>query len=524
MDDRGQLTRRELRKRKRRRELLIKSIILVALIVALIVVLWVIFGRGGKPKHDESSGTQTASTSSVSQSSQSTQPTQAPVQTSSSAQGQPSGTSESMQPQNPGEGTGEPAAPGSREAIMAQASAMAVQYDYQGAIDLLYTIEGANTDADVVTMIADYETAKSTLVATSPYYVTHVFFHSLVVDPARGFSITDNESWNNGTVGFCEWMTTVYEFNAILQQMYDRGYVLVSIYDLVDITTDENGVEHITPKDIYLPQGKTPFVMSLDDLCYYHSYDGRGCAIRMIVGEDGKPTCEYVDAEGNPLVGSYDCVPLLDDFLAIHPDFSYKGAKGTIALIGYDGIFGYRTDYCYRDRVELAADQVAWLEVHPEYNWEWECQQATAVANALRADGWTFASHTWGHIRVGDAGMEWIQTDTQKWLEYVAPLIGGTDIIIFAHGQDLAAWNEEYAESEKFKYLKSQGFSLYCNVDSSQYFVQIGDEYLRMGRRNLDGYRIWMAVYGGDDRVSDLFDAASVIDPARPIDPSLYQL
>ena len=101
-----------------------------------------------------------------------------------------------------------------------------------------------------------------------------------------------------------------------------------------------------------LPQGKIPFVMSLDDLSYYHSYDGRGTATRMIIGEDGKPTCEYVQADGTTVTGSYDCVPLLDDFLEVHPDFSYKGAKGTIALTGYNGILGYRTDYCYRDRVD----------------------------------------------------------------------------------------------------------------------------------------------------------------------------
>ena len=120
--------------------------------------------------------------------------------------------------------------------------------------------------------------------------------------------------------------------------------------------------------------------------------------------------------------------------------------------------------------------------------------------------------------------MEWLQTDTQKWLDYVAPLIGGSDRIIFAHGQDLAAWNEEYASTEKFQYLKSKGFDIYCNVDSTQYFVQIGDLFLRMGRRNLDGYRLWEAVYGGNDKVSDLIDAASVIDPKRPTDASLYNL
>ena len=42
----------------------------------------------------------------------------------------------------------------------------------------------------------------------------------------------------------------------------------------------------------------------------------------MIVGEDGTPTCEYVDANGEGHVGSYDCVPLLDDFIEQHPDFS----------------------------------------------------------------------------------------------------------------------------------------------------------------------------------------------------------
>ena len=95
------------------------------------------------------------------------------------------------------------------------------------------------------------------------------------------------------------------------------------------------------------------------------------------------------------------------------------------------------------------------------------------VADAIKADGWTFASHTWGHIRVGDKPIETIQADTEKWLTYVAPLIGGSDIIIFAHGQDLSDWHDYTMDNEKFAYLKSQGFNIYCNVDSSQYFVQV---------------------------------------------------
>lgn len=489
--------RRQQRKRKRQRALIIKCIVFVALIVILIFAIKFVMSMGRSDKTSDSSSVSTsaASESSTTQASSDPSVTQTPS-----------------------------AVPGSRDDIINQAKTLAVQYDYDGAINLLSTVENYTEDADIISLLAEYEAAKSNLVATSPYNVTHIFFHSLVVDPARGFSLTGDSGWDNGTAGFCQWMTTVDEFNAIMNQMYERGYVLVSINDLVDKTTDENGVVHITAKDIYLPQGKIPFVLSLDDLSYYHSYDGRGCATKMIVGEDGTPTCEYVDANGEGHVGSYDCVPLLDDFIEQHPDFSYKNAKGTIALTGYNGILGYRTDYCYRDRVDLTSDQQAWLDANPNFDWNAECEQAKQVADAIKADGWTFASHTWGHIRIGDASLESLQTDTQKWLDYVKPLIGDTDIIIFAHGQDLANWDEDYASTAKFQYLKSVGFDVYCNVDSTQYFVQIEDQFLRMGRRNLDGYRLWQAVYGGNDKVSDLIDAASVFDPNRPTDASLYQL
>ena len=491
--------RKEQKKRKKRNALIAKTVLLCVLIVVLFGAIWLV--TGGAERIIPGAGHSGSSS----------------VSASSDGQEENSPTSTGTPTQSPED---------QKAALISQAEAKAVQYDYDGAIELLNTIEGADQDADVITLIADYETQKKNLVATTPDKVTHIFFHSLVVDPDRGFSMKDGDTgWNSATAGFCQWMTTVDEFNAILQQMYDRGFVLVDLDDMIERTTDENGTVHITAKNIMLPQGKTPFVLSLDDLSYYYSYDGRGTASKMIIGDDGKPTCEYVQADGTTVVGDYDCVPILDAFVEAHPDFSYKGAKGTIALTGYNGILGYRTDYTYRDRVDLDNDQQAWLDAHPDFNWDEECAQAKAVAECLKADGWKFASHTWGHIKVGpNASLEQIQTDTQKWKNYVEPLIGETDKIIFAHGEDLASWNEDYASSPKFQYLKSQGFNVFCNVDSSQYFVQIEDQFLRMGRRNLDGYRLWEAVYGGTDRLGDLIDASSVFDAKRPTDASYYSL
>lgn len=404
-----------------------------------------------------------------------------------------------------------------RKETIAQAEKIAMGYDYDGAIELLKSLENYDKDADIIAKIAKLEAEKSTMVPVDMTQVTHIFYHSLVVDPERGFAGNDSAA-----AGFKQWMTTVDEFNKITQAMYDNGYVLVDLHDLVTQTTDDNGNVHFTPNQIMLPEGKKPFVLSLDDLSYYHSYDGRGTASKMVLDENGKPTCEYIQADGTTVTGAYDCVPLLDQFLEEHPDGAYHGARGTIALTGYNGILGYRTDIAYKTGENLTEDQRAWLDAHPDFDWEKECEEAKKVAQAIKDTGWNFASHTWGHIRVGaNTSLETIKADTEKWLAYVEPLIGETDTIIFAHGEDLADWHDYSAENEKFTYLKSQGFNFFCNVDSSQYFLQIRDNYVRQGRRNLDGYRLWNDVHGEKNRTSDLFDASQILDPARTDMPSL---
>ena len=105
---------------------------------------------------------------------------------------------------------------------------------------------------------------------------------------------------------------------------------------------------------------------------------------------------------------------------------------------------------------------------------------------------------------------KYCKSDTEKFKKNVDPLIGGTDIIIFAFGTDLT--NAADYSGDKFEYFKSQGYNYFCNVDSSKYFVQIRDRYFRQGRRNLDGYRM----YYNPEMLEDLFDAKAVFDPARP--------
>lgn len=404
-----------------------------------------------------------------------------------------------------------------KQNAIAEADRLAASYDYDAAVERLNQVPGGENDSEIQGKISSYQTQKASCVPVNINEVTHVFYHSLIVDPELGFAGDDALS-----AGFKQWMTTVEEFNRITQAMYDNGYVLVRLRDLVIETKDENGNSHFVPNsELKLPPGKKAFVMSMDDLSYYHSYDGKGIATKLVLDDQGMPVCEYIQKDGSTVVGAYDHVPLLDAFIEAHPDASYRGAKGMIALTGYNGVLGYRTDIAYKTRENLTPDQQAWLDAHPDFDWDKEVAEATKIADAMKEDGWEFASHTWGHVHIGDVSLERLQTDTANWRSYVEPIVGPTDTIIFAHGQDLADWHDYAPDNAKFQYLKSQGYNYFCNVDSSQYFLQIRDNYVRQGRRNLDGYRLWNDVHGEKNRTSDLFDASQILDERRTDVPAL---
>ncbi|MDQ0152514.1 hypothetical protein J2S20_001206 [Moryella indoligenes] len=381
------------------------------------------------------------------------------------------------------------------ETTLARAERLAAQYDYDAAIALITEDSALAASEQGQAAIQGYEATKSTLVRQNISEITHVFFHTLIMDNKKAFD------GDNRQDGYNDVMTTKSEFLKMMQSMYERGYVLVSIHDICyEVDDTEKGGKKMVAGDIMLPEGKHAFVLSQDDVNYYEYMDGDGFAKCLIVGEDGKPKNEMIMDDGSISVGSYDVVPLLDDFVEEHPDFSYRGAKGIVAVTGYNGVFGYRTDNSYE-------------ETNP--NIEADRQKVREVAQCLRDDGWEIASHSWGHRNYGSISMEDLREDNRKWQERVAPLIGGTDILIYPFGADIADWHPYTNDNERFNLLWASGFRYFCNVDSSPYFVQKGNDFMRMGRRNLDGYRMWQDMTV-KNHTSDLFNAADIFDPDRP--------
>ena len=70
---------------------------------------------------------------------------------------------------------------------MAEAKLKAAQYDYDGAMELLKSSPDYESNTEMQQAVTDYAMAKNSLVEYPIDQVTHVFFHSMIVDTNRAF-------------------------------------------------------------------------------------------------------------------------------------------------------------------------------------------------------------------------------------------------------------------------------------------------------------------------------------------------
>lgn len=372
------------------------------------------------------------------------------------------------------------------EAALKTATTLAASYDYAEALAALEGFSGENIDR----ARSDISAARDAAVLWEDNSkIAHVFVHSLIVDTSLAYD-GDYES-----TGYDDYMVSIEEFEAILEQLYANDYVLINPEY---ISQSVNG--EMTYQDIYLPAGKKPLVLSQDDPNYYEYMDGDGFATNLTLNEDGQVKATYVHPDGREEVGDFDMVPIVDRFVEEHPDFSYRGSKGILAVTGYSGVFGYRTsEISYPDSTTRETD----------------IQKATDVSEALTANGWRIASHSWGHPAYGDIAPADLAEDARKWDTEVRPIVGDTNLLIYPFGSDIAGI-EQYA-GPKWETLSGYGFDTYFNVDASTVgWAQLYPEYHRQARINLDGIRFKYALDGKEDILNEILSVEEVVDYNRP--------
>lgn len=306
--------------------------------------------------------------------------------------------------------------------------------------------------------------------------VEHIFFHPLIAYPERAFN-GDSQS-----KGMDDWFVTVSEFKAVLDQLYSNGYVLVRLEDLYEQKTVNNSTVTVR-RPLLIPENKKPLVLSVDDNNYYEYMHQKGTIYRLILDGDGKLASYSINLKGKPEIGyDNDIVPILETFIAKHPDFSFRGARGILALTGYEGVLGYRTDEDYPQHVK-------------------EIEDVKPVIAALKKAGWTFASHSYGHRNHAEYGMGYIQWDSDKWERQVQSLVGPTSVYIYPFGATLDF------QDPKFKKLEEKGFYIFCGVQLEN-AERFGSHSVQTTRKNVDG----ISLRNRRKNFLHLFDTEKVID------------
>jgi hypothetical protein len=210
--------------------------------------------------------------------------------------------------------------------------------------------------------------------------------------------------------------------------------------------------------------------LSLDDLSYDRSMSGHGFADKLVLDKSGNVATEVVTKDGTVTVTrDGDVVPLVDDFVKLHPDFSIDGAKGVIAVTGFAGILGYHT-----------SDPTS-------SNYSSEFAQAKIVADTLKNTGWSFADHSFAHSKpylLGTITLPELQKDITHWKETVGSIVGPTDIFIGPFGQIFKPGDV------RRDYLVQEGYTLIGGVGMDRY-LHYFPNYVAMNRADIDGIRLF---------------------------------
>ncbi len=385
---------------------------------------------------------------------------------------------------------------------LSQAEALAQGYNFEEAISVLNQIPLALArDQRVSDARERYEKGDSNLVNWVDGDIPHLCFPTLIYDTTMAFDGDDRASDYNTTMVTCD------EFSAILQSLYDSGYILIDIHTIAEMVTDERGTSSMEEQKLKLPEGKRPIILSQDNVNYSNVRNGDGIATKLVLDQDGKVKAQYTDSEGHDVAGDYDFIPILDSFIEKHPDFSFRGARGIVSVSGSEGVFGYR--------ISSAAEEGS-AEEGAVQGQDASIQSAggsaanqddtvSAIASALRAEGWSIACAGWSHNYMNDMSLESFSAEIDNWLKYVGSLTGPADILFYPYGAEV-----EYP-GEKLNYLLDHGFHYLCGLWGDTDFREMGDLYMRMTRRFVDGYTLINApVY-----FTSFFDASSIRDDDR---------
>lgn len=283
--------------------------------------------------------------------------------------------------------------------------------------------------------------------------IPHIFFHCLIAYPELAY-----QGVNKGKLD--KDCATVDEFKRCLEELYKNNYVLVDIN-----STFKEESNKVVRNKVMVPEGKKPIIMSIDDVNYDPKKMDWGMVDKIVLDSENNLATYKKFKDGKVDISKEkEVIPILESFIEKHPDFSINNSRATLAFTGWVGVLGYRFDKDSPNKVQ-------------------ELQDAKPVIAKLKEKGWTFGCHGYGHYDASKITDEKFISDTNRWLDEIAPNIGGTKIYYYPYGKIVQQ------NSAKYNFLVSKGFKVLCGVNDKTVWKDYGNT-LFMTRQGIDGYSL----------------------------------
>ena len=378
--------------------------------------------------------------------------------------------------------------------VLERAALLADSYDFKGAIEVLDSYSGEPTQ-EMTAKKSEYLSIQSTMVEhKDPSVIPNLSFHVLMADINRAMADKNYGGQYNRN------FVSIGEFSKILEQLYMNNYILVDYDSFIGTSVDTNGTVNYSTVPIYLPQGKKPIMLTETMVNYYYymtdsnsdgepDSGGAGFASRLVLDANGDIKAEMVDLNGQTVTGDYDLVPILESFIKKHPDFSYRGARATLAVSGYEGVFGYRI------QTEVVSSK-------GQSYYDQEVAGATKIVAALKEKGYRIACYTFSDSDYKQKNAAMIQQDLTLWNAQIAPVLGQVDTIVFAKSSSIG----DYSGS-KFDVLFNNGFRIFVK-NADEPYAEVNNTYVAQSRIMVTGNALqWKA-----DKLNKYFDPNLVLD------------
>lgn len=295
-------------------------------------------------------------------------------------------------------------------------------------------------------------------------------------------------------------LLAVDEYRNLLQELYDHGYVLVSA-ERFAVYPD------YYPK-IVVPEGKKPLVMIFED--WHYSPANQQCTTIGKLMFDAEKDQFYGkrilrSGEEETLYGS-DAVSILEEFIDQHPDFSFDGARGVLAIIPEHSVLGYRVTERQLDdstpthgplitvkrsyKSDQTGTQTAPAGDKPDGPDDERVQllreedlALRELCGALKRHGWVFACGGYSGEDLGIMKTADLTAEIDAWLDTVEPYTDKTNMLCFPAGSHV------YANAASLDALLERDFTCFMGIGPRVYNYY-DYRYVHLDRKPINGYTL----------------------------------